>query len=175
MKKLSFVLLFVLFSVVSFGQLKIGYVDSETIMNQLPDAADAQQRLDALIAEWQEELRNMESEWETKYDDYENRKLIMSEQKRAEVEKELVALENKISNYRQQKFGPTGELFEKQTELMEPVQNKVFNVIQEVAEEEDLDFVFDRSGDIIFLYAKPEYDITPLVLERLELDQVIEE
>ena len=153
MEKLSFVLLFVLFSVVSFGQLKIGYVDSETIMNQLPDAADAQQRLDALIAEWQEELRNMENEWQTK----------------------LVALENKISNYRQQKFGPTGELFEKQTELMEPVQNKVFNVIQEVAEEEELDFVFDRSGDIIFLYAKPEYDITPLVLEKLEVDQVTKE
>ncbi len=171
MKKLIIAVIFSLLSISTFGQLKIGYVDSDTIMDKLPDAQDAQKRLDAMIAEWQEELSKMEDEWQQKYDDYENQKLIMSDQKRSEVEKELVALENKISNYRQQKFGPTGELFKKQTELMEPVQNKVFNIIQEVAEEQDLDFVFDRSGDIIFLYAKDEYDITPLVLEKLQIDQ----
>ncbi|MCZ7601679.1 MAG: OmpH family outer membrane protein [Melioribacteraceae bacterium] len=153
------------------AQLKIGYVDSNTIMSKLPDATDAQARLDALIAEWQEELRKMEDEWQSKYNDYDQRKLIMSDQKRSETEKELVALETKITSYRQQKFGPTGDLFKKQTELMEPVQNKVFNVIQEVAEDLELDFVFDKSGDIIFLYTKPEHDITPLVLEKLEIEQ----
>ena len=56
----------------------------------------------------------------------------------------------------------------KQEELMKPVQNRVFSVIQEVAKEKDLDFVFDRSGDIVFLYAKPEYDITNIVLEKLK-------
>ncbi len=175
MTKITLALIFSLLAIASYGQLKIGYVDSDTIMEKLPDAQDAQQRLDALIAEWQEEVRNMESEWRSKYDDYENRKLIMSDVKRSEVEKELVALENQISNYRQQKFGPNGDLFNKQTELMEPVQNKVFNVIQEVAEEEELDFVFDRSGDIVFLYAKPDYDITPLVLEKLEIEEEVTE
>jgi outer membrane protein len=102
------------------------------------------------------------------YDDYERRKLSMSDQRRAEVERELVAAEDKISAFRQEKFGVEGELFKKQEEVMKPVQNKVFNAIQEVAEEEELDFVFDRSGDIIFLYAKDEYDITNLVLEKLK-------
>ncbi len=60
-------------------------------------------------------------------------------------------------------------LFAKETELMKPVQNKVFTAIQEVALENELDFVFDRSGDILFLYAKEEYDITNLVLEKLQL------
>lgn len=171
MKKLLLVII-ILFAVGNLNaQLKIGYVDSNTIMSQLPDATDAQSRLDAMIAEWQEELRKMEDDWQTKYDDYEQRKLIMSDQKRSETEKELVTLENKITSYRQQKFGPTGDLFKKQTEIMEPVQNKVFNVIQEVAEEEDLDFVFDKSGDIIFLYTKPEYDITALVLAKLEIEE----
>lgn len=171
MKKLL-VAIIILFAVLNLNaQLKIGYVDSNTIMSQLPDATDAQARLDALIAEWQEELRKMESDWQAKYDDYEQRKLIMSDQKRAETEKELVTLENKITSYRQQKFGPTGDLFKKQTELMEPVQNKVFNIIQEVAEDEELDFVFDKSGDIIFLYTNPEYDITALVLEKLEIEE----
>lgn len=171
MKKILFAIVLAFTTLSVNAQLKIGYVDSDTIMERLPDAKDAQTRLDAFIAEWQEELKKMENEWQTKYDDYEQRKLIMSDQKRAETEKELVALENKITNYRQQKFGPTGELFKKQTEIMEPVQNKVFNVIQEVAEDEELDFVFDRSGDIIFLYAKPDYDITALVLEKLEIEE----
>lgn len=171
MKKILFVVVLAFASLSVNAQLKIGYVDSDTIMDILPDAKDAQTRLDALIAEWREEVQRMQNEWQSKYDDYEQRKLIMSDQKKAEAEKELVALEDKITNYRQQKFGPTGELFKKQTELMEPIQNKIFNIIEEVAEEEDLDFVFDRSGDITFLYAKQEYDITPLVLEKLEIEE----
>ena len=63
-----------------------------------------------------------------------------------------------------------GELFQKQNELMKPIQNKVFTIIQQVATEEELDFVFDRSGDILFLYAKPEYDLTAKVIERLKLE-----
>lgn len=170
MQKLSIfiVLLFITVTGTVSAQIQIGYVDSDTIMKELPDAQDAQTRLDALIQEWNEELKKIEKEWKAKYDDYENQKLIMSQQRRAEVEKELVQLENNISDYRQKKFGVDGDLFKKQEELMKPVQNKVFNAINEVAKEMDLDFVFDRSGDILFLYAKEEYDITPLVIEKLK-------
>ncbi len=168
MKRIKFILLFLLLLSCSlFAQLKIGYVDSDTIMEQLPDAVDAQKKIDALIQEWQEELGKIEKEWEENYEDYEKRKLIMSDQKRLEIEKELISLEDQISNFRQKKFGVDGELFRKQEELMKPIQNKVFNAIQEVAEENELDFIFDRSGDIIFLYAKDEYDVTNLVLEKL--------
>lgn len=166
MKKLTFVLFFI--SSAIFAQLKIGYVDSDTIMKQYTDAQDAQKKLDALVAEWQEEIANLDREFQQRYDDYEKRKLIMSEQKRVEIEKELVAMEDNITKYRQEKFGVNGELFKSQEEIMKPIQNKIFNIIQEVAEEEELDFVFDRSGDILFLYAKEEYDITSLVLEKLQ-------
>ena len=172
MKKLGLIIsCFFILNAGIFAQLKIGYVDSDTIMDKLPDAKDAQERLDAIIQEWQEEITRLQNEWQTKYDDYEKRKLIMSDQKRSETEKELVAMEDNIAKYRQEKFGPNGELFKQQTELMEPIQNRVFNVIQEVAEEKDLDFVFDRSGDIIFLYAKEEHDITPQVIEKLQIEQ----
>ncbi len=169
MKKFFIAVSILLFASSSlFAQLKIGYVDSDTVMEQLPDAQDAQRKIDALIQEWQDELSGIEKEWKDLYDDYEQRKLIMSDQRRVEVENELIDLENRISDYRQQKFGVNGELFNKQEELMTPVQNRVFNAIQTVSEENDLDFVFDRSGDIIFLYAKDEYDITNLVLEQLK-------
>jgi outer membrane protein len=168
MKKFILFALLVIPSI-AFAQLKIGYIDSNAIMDQLPDVQDARQRLDALIQEWQTELNRLESEWKAKYDDYEKRKLIMSEQTRAETESELVKLENQIAEYREKKFGTNGELFQKQDELMKPVQNKVFNAIKEVAQEEDLDFVFDRSGDIMILYAKEKYDITAKVLAKLKI------
>lgn len=168
MKKFILFALLVIPSI-SFAQLKIGYIDSNAIMDQLPDVQDARQRLDALIQEWQTELNRLESEWKAKYDDYEKRKLIMSEQTRAETESELVKLENQIAEYREKKFGTNGELFQKQDELMKPVQNKVFNAIKEVAQEDDLDFVFDRSGDIMILYAKEKYDITAKVLAKLKI------
>ncbi|HEY6627072.1 MAG TPA: OmpH family outer membrane protein [Ignavibacteriaceae bacterium] len=171
--KLIFISLFVylpLLSFVSNAQLKIGYVDSDTIMDNYPDVQDARQKLDALIQEWQAEVRKLESELKAKQDDYDKRKLIMTEQTSIEVMAEITKLQKDIADYRDKKFGANGELFQKQNELMKPIQNKVFTIIQQVATEEELDFVFDRSGDILFLYAKPEYDLTAKVVERLKLE-----
>lgn len=171
--KLIFISLFFylpLLSFVSNAQLKIGYVDSDTIMDNFPDVQDARQKLDALIQEWQTEVRKLESDLKAKKDDYDKRKLIMTEQTSNDVMAEITKLEKEIADYRDKKFGANGELFQKQNELMKPIQNKVFTIIQQVATEEDLDFVFDRSGDIIFLYAKPQYDLTAKVIERLKLE-----
>lgn len=169
MKKIGLFLSALFFAAsISFAQPKIGYVDSDTIMKQLPEVQDTQKKLDAIINEWQEELNKMERDWKAKYDDYDKRKLILSEQKRVEIEKDLVQLETQISKYRQDKFGVRGELFQKQEELMKPIQNRIFNAIQDVAKENDYDFIFDRSGDIIFLFAKEKYDLTSLVLEKLK-------
>lgn len=158
-----------LFAIPLWSQGKIGYVDSDAIMDKLPDAQDAQAKLDVFIKDWQAELSKLEADWKTKYDDYEKRKLIMSDQTRTETEAELVKLEKKVGEYREKKFGANGELFQKQDEIMKPVQNKVFNAIKEVAQEEDLDFLFDRSGDVMLLYAKEKYDMTNKVLAKLKL------
>jgi len=170
MKKLSLLFLFI-FSLTGLtnGQLKIGYVDSDSIMDKFPDAQDARQKLDAFIQEWQTELTKLENNWKTKYDDYEKRKLIMTDQTRAETESELLKLEQQIADYREKKFGTNGELFQKQDEIMKPVQNKVFTAIKDVAKDEDFDFIFDRSGDVMLLFAKDEYDVTALVLNKLKL------
>lgn len=171
--KLTFISLAIflsLFSTISRAQLKIGYVDSNTILDNLPDAQDARQKVDALIQEWQNELKEMESKLKIKKDDYEKRKLIMTEQTSTDSLAAIKKFEKEIADYRDKKFGANGELFQKEDELMKPVQNKVFNTIKDIAEEEDLDFVFDRSGDILFLYAKEKYDLTSKVLEKLKLE-----
>jgi outer membrane protein len=81
----------------------------------------------------------------------------------------LVQLETQIAQFREKKFGTNGELFQKQDELMKPVQNKIFVALKEIAEQDDYDFVFDRSGDIMILFAKEQYDLTAQVLEKLKL------
>ncbi|PKL81741.1 MAG: molecular chaperone Skp, partial [Ignavibacteriae bacterium HGW-Ignavibacteriae-3] len=138
MKKIGLVLSLILFVALTQkvdAQLKIGYVDSDTIMKQLPDAQDIQKKLDAMIKEWQEEISRMEKDWKAKYDDYDKRKLILSEQKRIEIEKELVTMEDQLTKYRQDKLGVRGELFQKQEELMKPIQNRIFTVIEQIAKE----------------------------------------
>lgn len=152
-----------------YGQAKIGYVDSQSIMQKLPEGQDAQKQLDALVAQWQGEITKMQNEWQQKYGEYDKKKLIMSDQTRAEAERELVALEKKVTDYRNQKFGPNGEMFTKQNELLKPVQDRVFKAIQDVAVEENYDYVLDKSGQILLLYANDKYDLTPQVLQKLQV------
>jgi outer membrane protein len=172
MKKIffPFAIAILLFTGFSFAQLKIGYVDSNTILDKLPDAQDARQKLDAFIRDWKTELSKLQSDLAAKKDDFERRKLIMTEQTRKDLEAEIKKLQIDVDEYRDKKFGLRGELYQKQDEVMKPIQNKVFTAIKEIAVEEELDFVFDRSSDVTLLYAKEEYDITPLVIEKLKLN-----
>jgi outer membrane protein len=154
--------------VVVAQQVKIGHVSSEAILKELPDAQDAQRQLDALVVEWQNELQKMQQEWQRKFDEYDKRKLIMTEQRRADTERELQALDRRIAEFRNQKFGQNGDLFNKQNELMKPVQDRVFKAIQEVAQEEGYDYVFDKSGEILMMYANEKNDLTAKVLAKLQ-------
>ncbi|GMU85859.1 MAG: membrane protein [Ignavibacteriales bacterium] len=169
MKTLSYItaLLFIWTGLLS-AQITIGYVDSDTVLDKLPDAQDARQQLDQIIQEWQAELQKLEREWKAKYEDYDKRRLILTDDARMQIEAELVKMEQNIVEYREKKFGTNGELFTKQDELMKPVQNRVFNAITAVAKELNLDFVLDRSGGVLILYAKEEHDITAQVLEKLK-------
>ena len=151
------------------AQVKIAYFNSDAIMKQLPDAQDAQKQLDQFVADWQQELNKMQDEWKKKFDEYDKRKLIMTEQRRADAERELREMDQKIVDYRTLKFGQNGELFNKQNELMKPVQDRVFKAVQDVAREDGYDYVFDKSGDILLMYANEKYDLTQKVFAKLKV------
>jgi outer membrane protein len=169
-KLLAFAVFLVLFCALpARAQMKIAYFNSDAIMKQLPDAQDAQKQLDQLVADWQQELNKMQDEWKKKFDDYDKRKLIMTEQRRADAERELREMDQKIVDYRTQKFGQNGELFNKQNELMKPVQDRVFKAVQDVAREDGYDYVFDKSGDILLMYANEKYDLTPKIFTKLKV------
>ena len=165
---LAAVVVLALLTGLSAAQQKIGHVSTDAIMKQLPDAQDAQKQLDAIVVDWQNELNKMQQDWQRKFDDYDQKKLIMTDARRSEAERDLRELDQRIADYRGQKFGQNGELFQKQNELMKPVQDRVFKAIEEVAKEEGYDYVLDKSGEILMMYANEKNDLTPKVLQKLQ-------
>jgi outer membrane protein len=150
------------------AQTKVGYINSEYIMQQLPEAVDAQRSLDQQVAQWESELQKMQADWKKKFDEYDKKKLILTDQNRAETERELRQADQAIVEFRTKKFGQNGELFQKQNEVMKPVQNKMFKVLEEVAKEDGYDYVFDKSGEILLLYSNEKHDLTRKVLQRMQ-------
>ena len=150
------------------AQMKIGHINSEAIMQTLPEAIDAQKSLDGFVTQWEGELQKMQADWKKKFDEYDKRKLILTEQARAEAEKQLREMDQQIADFRTKKFGQNGELFQKQNEVMKPIQNKIFKVLEEIAREDGYDYIFDRSGEILLLYATEKHDLTARVLQRMQ-------
>jgi len=137
-------------------------------MQALPEAIDAQKSLDVLVAQWEGELQKMQADWKRKFDEYDKRKLILTEQVRADQERELRDLDQKVSEYRNKKFGQNGELFQKQNEVMKPIQNKMFQVLEDIAREDGYDYILDKSGEVLLLYANEKRDLTQKVLTRMQ-------
>lgn len=150
------------------AQTKIGHINSEQIMQALPEAQDAQKSLDNMVSQWEGELTKMQADWKKKFDEYDKKKLILTDQERANQEKALRDLEQGITDYRNRKFGQNGELFQKQNEVMKPIQNKMFKVLEDIAKEDNYDYVFDKSGEILLLYANEKNDLTQKVLQRMQ-------
>ncbi len=151
-----------------FAQAKIGYVDSKLIIAGMQDAKDAQTNLDNLVGNWKAEITQMNDSLKLIKDDFEKKKLILTENVKKQREEEIKALEKRIADFKLGKFGENGEYFQKQNELMKPVQDKMFKAIQDVAKEGDYDFVFDRSSQLMLLYMNEKYDLTQKVIKKLE-------
>ncbi len=168
--KLSFAVIFalILFAAASNAQQKIGYVDSKVILENMQDAKDAQTNLDGLVNKWKVELQQYNDSLLIMKDDYDKKKLILTEKIKTQKEDEIKLQERKVSDFKQQKFGENGEYFQKQTELMKPVQDRVFKAIQDVAREGGYDFVIDRSTQLMLLYMNDRYDLTQKVIKKLE-------
>ncbi len=168
MNRTALALLLVFCWVAVPAQTKIGHINSEAIMQALPEAIDAQKSLDVLVAQWEGELQKMQADWKRKFDEYDKRKLILTEQVRADQERELRDLDQKVSEYRNKKFGQNGELFQKQNEVMKPIQNKMFQVLEDIAREDGYDYILDKSGEVLLLYANEKRDLTQKVLTRMQ-------
>jgi len=168
--KLSFAVIFALILLVgtAYSQQKIGYVDSKVILETLQDARDAQTNLDNMVQKWKLELQAINDSLVIMKDDYDKKKLILTDKIKTQMEADIKLQEQKLTDFKQNKFGESGEYFQKQTELMKPVQDRVFKAIQDVAKEGGYDFVIDRSTQLMLLYMNDRYDLTQKVIKNLE-------
>ena len=148
---------------------KIGYVDSQVILTQLPAAIKAQGDLDALTNLWSAQLDSMTLAYQQALQNYQQQAANMPEEKQLEAQQKIVGMEQKIVEFRRKKFSqPDGEIYIKQEEIFAPVKEKIYAAIEKVAKDENMKFVFDKSGDIILLYADSAFDITYKVLDNLK-------
>ncbi len=148
--------------------LKIGYVNSSTILNQLPDAQAAQRKLDALMKAWSDTVDQMSKDYQAKVDSYSKQSAMMTTQAKEQAQNEINQLQQQILAYRQQKVGQGGELDQTREQLLKPIRDRVYSVIARVAKAQRMQFVFDKSDQAaILLYADPDYDLTYKVLDLL--------
>ncbi len=155
----------------SFAQtnLKIGYVDSEVILSQFSESIKAQGDLDALTSKWTSQLDSMTQAYQASIQDYQKKAETMPDDKKLEAQQRIVRMEQEILEFRRQKFQQgSGEIFKKQEEIFAPVKKKIYDAIKKVAKEENMSFVFDKSGDILLLYADEAFEITFKVLDILK-------
>lgn len=172
MKKILLILLvLVVTSAEIYSQTpqKIGFVDSQIILTQLPEAIKAQGDLDALTNLWSSQVDSMTIKYQQSLADYQKQANTMAEDKKLAAQQTLIKMEQDILEFRRQKFGQgSGEIYQKQEEIFTPVKNKIYAAIQQVAKDEGMQFVFDKSGDIILLYADAAFDVTYKVLDKLK-------
>jgi outer membrane protein len=152
-----------------FAQLKIGYIDSQIILNKLPSAVEAQKKLEEQSNAWAEELQKMGDKIRSLQQQLEQQSLLLSEEKKQEKQDEIQQLYLESQRFQDQKFGQQGELYQKRNELLQPVFDQINEKIQAVAEENAYDYIFDAvAGNI--LYAKEEYNLTKKILDALGVD-----
>jgi outer membrane protein len=148
---------------------KIGYVDSQIILTQYPAAIKAQGDLDALTNLWSAQIDSMTLEYQQALSNYQQQASVMTEEQQLAAQQTIVGMEQRVVEFRRQKFSqPDGEIFQKQENIFAPVKTSIYDAIQKVAVEEGMKFIFDKSGDILLLYADSSFDVTFKVLDQLK-------
>lgn len=146
---------------------KFGYVDTEYILDMMPEYRSAQKKLDAVAEEWQKEMDKMQEEIDKMYRDLKAEMVLLTEDLKKKREQDIKDKEKVLKDFRMQKFGYEGELFKKRQELIKPIQDKIFMAIQNVAKKNAYDFIFAKSSDMIMLYSNARYDRSDEVLAEM--------
>ena len=146
---------------------RFAYVDTEYILSQIPDYAEAQTQLDKITEQWQNEIQKKYDNIDKMYRAYQAEEVILKGETKTQREEEIINAEKALKQYQKEKFGQGGELFKKKEELVRPIQDMVYQAILEVTERKGYDFVFDKSSGVSILYANPQYDESKNVLREL--------
>ncbi|NNC45056.1 MAG: OmpH family outer membrane protein [Winogradskyella sp.] len=168
--KVLFLLIMVgLTSLLSYGQrgVRIGYIDTEYILQNVPEYQEATSQLDKKVLQWKSEIEQKLSAIEQKKKELDNESVLLTKELYEERYEEISYEEAEILDYQQKRFGPNGDLFIQKRQLMQPVQDQIFSAVQEIASNKKFDFIFDKSADVVMLYSAEQYDVSDQVLRLI--------
>ena len=170
MIRIILLLFFTIISINSYSQ-KFGYVNSEFILNSMPEYKEALSEIENLSKAWEKEVSEMYINVEKKEVILKNEEILLTkemyEEKRIELDEEW----NEVRSYQQKVFGFEGLYFLKKKELIQPIQDILFESIERVAKKNRLQIIFDKSSEPVLLYTNPIHDYTDYVLEDLGLTE----
>lgn len=146
---------------------RYAYVDTEYILSNLKAYSDAQKELDRVSNQWQKEIEDRYTGIDRLRKAYQAEKVLLTAEMRKEREEEIVRKEEEARELKRQRFGVDGDLFQKRVELIQPIQDDVYNAIKEVAQGGGFSVIFDKGSQSNILYADPRYDKSDRVLSRL--------
>ncbi len=146
---------------------RFAFVDSEYILSNIPEYLAAQDQLEKLADEWQKEIESEYQEVESLYRSYQQDRVLMSEEMQRKREEEIVNREAEAAALQRKYFGPGGELFKNQEELIRPIQDRVYNAVEALADDGNYAVIFDTADSPTLLYTNPRHDLSDDVLKRL--------
>jgi outer membrane protein len=158
----------VLFSVTTtLTAQKFAYVDTQYILENLPEYKSAQQQLDRISIQWQKEIEVKFGEIDKMYKDFQAESILLTDDMKKKREEEIIDREQAAKELQKQRFGKGGDLLKRRQDLVKPVQDKIYNAIKEIATAKNYGVVFDKSSDLTMLFTNPKYDISDQILENL--------
>jgi outer membrane protein len=167
MKKTILIFTAIIFSTMLIQAQKFAYVDTQYILDNIPEFTEAQAQLDEISAQWQKEIETKFAEVDKMYKDYQTQSVLLPDDMKKKKEQEIVDKEKDAKNLQRTRFGKDGDLFKKRQELVKPIQEKIYNAIQEISTSNNYAVVFDKGGSLTMMYANPKYDISDDVLDNL--------
>lgn len=151
-----------------FGQ-RFGYIDTDFILNKMPEYARAQDEINQLSEAWEKEIQEMDKKIKAMYSDLQAEQVLLTEEMKKERTAAIEKKEADLKEYQKKVFGFGGLFFLKKQELIKPIQDKVWDAVDKVAKQNNLAIVFDKAGELVMIYTDPRYDYTDFVLEELGL------
>ena len=166
MKKVLLILVISFLATITQAQ-KFAYVDTDYILTKIPEFNQAQDKLDALSADWQKEIETKYADVDQMYRSYQQDQVLLTDEMKLKREEAIIKKEKSAKALQQKYFGPEGELYIKRQELIKPIQDKIYDAIQQLATNNKYAIVFDSSSDLIMLYKNNNLDKSDKVLDLL--------
>lgn len=157
------------FSSLSFAQrgVRIGYVDMEYILENVEEYREASEQLENKVQKWKLDVEQKQKVVDQMKTDLMAEKVLLTDELITEREEEIQLLEKELLEYQQDRFGPQGDLVMQKRLLIQPIQDQVFNEVQQIGANKRYDFIFDKSADVVMLYSEKRHDISDLVLRGI--------